>query len=147
MHVRTSGRARSRLTRLTVAMTATGALAVGGLLTAPTASAHPTCDAGFHCQFFTFLGSSRHQEFNSDPNFSDDVFGNGEVVNNNSWAASNSSTGNFESHYYDGFNPTVGGSGFLFCINPGSGADLPTNLRDRASSLILRPRTSVHCLA
>jgi hypothetical protein len=141
---RSVARWRSRLTRFAVVSGVTAAVAAGSVVAASPASAHPTCDPGFHCQFFTFLGSSRHQEFNSDGNLSDDFFDNGAVVNNNSWAASNSSTGGFESHYYDGFNNT---GAFLFCINPGNGANVPVSLRDRASSLRLRPRTSVVCLA
>jgi len=140
-------RVRSRLTRFAVVSGMAAALAAGSVVAAAPASAHPTCPSGYHCQFFLLLGSSRNAEFNSDPNFSDDHFGNGAVVNNNSWAASNSTTSDYESHYYDGFNPYVGGPGFLFCINPHNGANVPVSLRDRASSLLLRHTTSVHCLA
>lgn len=136
-------RGRSRFAKLAVVAAATTAVAAGGLVGAAPASAHPSCDPGSHCQFFLTVGSSRHQEPNSDPNLSDDTFDNGAVVNNNSESASNSSTGNFESHYYDGFNF----SGFLYCINPGNAANLPASLKNRASSLQLRPRTAVVCLA
>jgi hypothetical protein len=136
-------RVRSRLTRFAVVSGMAAALAAGSVVAAAPASAHPTCPSGYHCQFFFFLGSSRHAEFNSDANFSDDFFGNGAVVNNNSWAASNSTNSGYESHYYDGFSY----SGFLFCINPGGGADLPSSLRDRASSMLLRGTTTIHCLA
>jgi hypothetical protein len=143
---------RGRPARLAAVASTTVALAAGGLAMAEPASAHPSCDRGNHCQFWLELpetnpNTSRHQSFNGDPDFSDNRFANGRFVDNNSWAASNSTTQNLESHYYDGYHPAVGGAGFLFCINPGMGANLPTNLRDRASSLILRPRTPVRCLA
>jgi hypothetical protein len=146
MHVRPTSRLRSRLTKVALATAATGALTAAGLATAPAASAQPGCDAGFHCLFLISHGFSVHREFTSDPDFSDDFYDNGEVVNNNAEGAINSSTGNFESHYYDDINPTLGGPGFLFCINPGHSAILPANMQNRVSSLIVRPRTAVQCL-
>lgn len=116
----------------------------------PSAVAGANCSAGYHCLFYTDVNSSKHQYFDSVDHFRGDVFsggdgwGAGQPVSNNSWAASNSSTGNRESHWYDGeFH-----SGFLFCVNPGATVhSLPTNLRDRVSSLRLRPRTTVRCLS
>lgn len=116
----------------------------------PSAVAGVNCSSGFHCLFFSDVNSSKHQYFDSVDHFIGDTFsggngvGAGDPVDNNSWAASNSSTGNRESHWYDGqFH-----SGFLFCVNPGATVhSLPTNLRDRVSSLRLMPRTSVRCLS
>ncbi|HEU5472932.1 MAG TPA: hypothetical protein VFV67_19990 [Actinophytocola sp.] len=116
----------------------------------PPTVAGANCSNGFHCLFFFDVFSSKKQYFDSVDHFRNDTFGGGDgfgagqPVNNNAWAASNSSTGNRESHYYDGeFH-----SGFLFCVNPGATVNsLPSNLRERASSLRLRPRTSVVCLS
>ncbi len=122
----------------------------------PSAGAQPpsvagaNCSAGFHCLFFTTVASSKHQYFDSVDNFNGDTFsggngvGAGAPVDNNSESASNSSTGNRESHYYDLPNHSV----FLFCVNPGATVNsLPDNLKNRASSLRLRPRTPVRCLS
>lgn len=108
------------------------------------------CRNGYHCLFYTDVASSKKEYFDSVDHFNGDTFGGGngdgagQPVDNNSWAASNSSTGNRESHWYDGqFH-----SGFLFCVNPGATVhELPDNLKDRVSSLRLRPRTSVRCLS
>ncbi|MEU4253699.1 hypothetical protein AB0F15_40535 [Amycolatopsis sp. NPDC026612] len=127
-----------------------GLVLAGSAVAAAPAVAGENCSPGNHCLFFSSVASSKHQYFDSVDNFNGDTFsggngvGAGDPVDNNSWAASNSSTGNRESHYYDGANH----SGFLFCVNPGATVhSLPTNLRDRASSLQLRPRTSVVCLS
>ncbi|MGH1554727.1 hypothetical protein ACRAWF_30785 [Streptomyces sp. L7] len=142
----------------------TAMVAVGGAVVAAPASAGPNCDSGYHCVFYSTISSARHQYFNSDPNFSGDIFGdagNGDghnqSVNNNVWSASNSSTGGYESHYYDGASY----SGFLFCVNPGdyisstasngsntsttNGSGLTSSLRDRASSMQLHGTTSIDC--
>lgn len=130
--------------------TTAGLTVAGGIVTSPPAVAGVNCAAGYHCLFYSDVNSSKHSYFDSVNNFNGDVFtggngiGSGQAVNNNSWAASNSSTGNRESHYYDSVNHV----GFLFCVNPGATVhSLPSNLRDRASSLRLRPRTSVVCLS
>ncbi|HEY0640834.1 MAG TPA: hypothetical protein VGD67_24650 [Pseudonocardiaceae bacterium] len=109
------------------------------------------CSSGYHCLFYSTIDSSKHQFFNSDTNFADNTFsggngiGSGQTVNNNSWAASNSSTGGYESHYYDGTGYT---GAFLFCVNPGATVrSLPTSLRDRASSLRLRGTTTIPCIS
>ncbi|MFF0472945.1 hypothetical protein [Streptomyces sp. NPDC004284] len=131
----------------------TAALLVGGgIATASTASAGPSCPAGYHCLFEGSIGSSVHNFFNSDPNFTDDVFSSGHGVNDNSWSASNSSTGGYESHYYKDANYV----NFDFCVNPGSSVSHDQlsddfidgngiGQRDEASSLLLRPTTSVSC--
>lgn len=140
-------RLRSRLARFAVISGVTAAVAAGSLAAAsPAAADHGDgrtyCNPGYHCQFFLELGSSRHSEFNSDPDFRNDYFSNGQVVNNNSWAASNSSTQGYESHYYD----YAGYSRFLFCVNPGSHVyELPEDLKDDASSLRLRGTTTIPC--
>lgn len=107
------------------------------------------CRNGYHCLFFSSVNSSKHEYFDSVDHFNGDRFsggngaGDGELVDNNSWAASNSSTGNRESHWYDGqFH-----SGFLFCVNPGATVHDLGEFRDRVSSLRLRPRTSVRCIS
>lgn len=113
----------------------------------------PYCDAGYHCVFVAGLGSSSRAYFNSDSDFRNDTFSSGSVVNDNIWSASNSSTGNYESHYY--YNPGYGG-GLVFCVNPGSSVNYDQltddsidgngyGQRDEASSLRLRPRTSTRC--
>ncbi|RSM79995.1 hypothetical protein DMH04_30820 [Kibdelosporangium aridum] len=113
----------------------------------------PFCDAGYHCVFFFNLGSARHSYFNTDDNFTNDVFDNHFNVNDNIASASNSSTGGYESHYYYdvGFQ-----GGLVFCVNPGGAVDsheLTTDgirnnhvaQQDEASSLRLRPTTTIPC--
>ncbi|MFH9721872.1 hypothetical protein ACH4M4_02750 [Streptomyces sp. NPDC017254] len=133
---------------------ATTALLVGGgVVTATSASAGYMCGAGYHCAYWGNLGDSgSHDFYNSDTNFTNDYFndnnpapGSGEVVNDNVSSASNSSTGGYESHYYRDINY---GGGLLFCVNPGSQVfmgSLSAAQRDSASSLQLRPSTTVHC--
>ncbi|NYH89366.1 hypothetical protein [Actinopolymorpha rutila] len=76
----------------------------GTVLAAVPASAAPYCASGYHCVFFTYLTGPKHSYFNSDPNFTNDYFTNGAVVNDNVWAASNSSNSGYESHYYRNIN-------------------------------------------
>ncbi|MCX4980613.1 hypothetical protein [Streptomyces sp. NBC_00572] len=133
---------------------ATTALLVGGgVVTATSASAGYMCGAGYHCVFWGNLGdSASHDFYNSDTNFTNDYFsntdstpGSGEVVNDNVSSASNSSTGGYESHYYRDINY---GGGLLFCVNPGSQVfmgSLNATQRDSASSLQMRPSTTIHC--
>lgn len=133
-------RAVVSLTGLVAAMCAVG--------TTP-ASAGANCANGNHCVFWSNVNSSKHSYFNSDRDFWDDFFsggngaGNGERVFNNVWAASNSSTGGYESHYYTNTDYT----GFLFCVNPGDTVyELPSHLKDAASSMRLRGTTSISCI-
>ena len=62
------------------------------------AAAGVNCDGGYHCLFFYNVSSSKKQYFDSVDHFNGDRFsggnghGNGVAVDNNSWAASNSST-------------------------------------------------------
>ncbi|WP_030693794.1 peptidase inhibitor family I36 protein [Streptomyces globisporus] len=132
---------------------ATALLVGGGIATATSASAGPSCPSGYHCLFEGSIGSSVHNYFNSDRNFTDDVFSSGHGVNDNSWSASNSSTGGYESHYY--YDSDYQG-GLVFCVNPGSYVthDRLTDdfvdgnhngQRDEASSLELTGTTSVSC--
>jgi hypothetical protein len=132
-------------------LAAVTATAVG---TAAPASAGPNCPSGNHCVFFTTIAANiRHDYFNSDGNFTNDTFSNDATVNDNVWAASNSSTGGFESHYYYDINNS---GGLIFCVNPGHSVDanqlstdgIPGNhvgQRDEASSLRLRPTTTISC--
>ncbi|MEU1179532.1 hypothetical protein ABZ464_18105 [Streptomyces sp. NPDC005820] len=136
-------------------------VAAGGVVAASPASAGPNCDSGNHCVFFTDINSSKHQYFNTDPDFGNDTFGNGVTVSNQVWSASNSTTGGYESHYYNYTGTDWDANGFLFCVNPGhyanshfgdggtdsraNGAPLPDYLRNKASSLRLRGTTSIDC--
>ncbi|MEV7563965.1 peptidase inhibitor family I36 protein [Streptomyces tanashiensis] len=147
------------LRRRIAAVAASTTLLFGaGVATAGTASAGYGCPSGYHCAFslYTYSGASHHY-FNSDPNFTDDVFdhhavrgdwgyGFGDTVNDKVSAASNSSTGGYESHYYRDINY---GGGLAFCVNPGSSIDdftyMPVDQQNVASSLLLRGTTSVHC--
>ncbi|MEU2233684.1 hypothetical protein ACH4A8_03270 [Streptomyces vietnamensis] len=132
---------------------ATTALIAGaGVATAGSAWAGYKCAPGYHCVFATtyMAGSAQHNFFNSDYNFTDDYFndgadlvGYGENVNDHVNAASNSSTGGYESHYYRDINFQ---GGLLFCVNPGSSVDLGlADWQRQASSLQLRPTTTIHC--
>jgi hypothetical protein len=145
----TNARAARRIGAITGVIT--GMVAAGVAVMATPAAAGVNCAAGFHCVFFLEPDSSKHSYFNSDGDFSNDRFsgGNGsganQIVNNNVDSASNSSTGGFESHYFDGFNGT---GTFLFCVNPGATVHLlPSNLQNRASSLVLTGTTTTHCLS
>jgi hypothetical protein len=132
---------RKRLAIVT-GLTAMATVGIGVFAAAP-ASAGPNCASGYHCVFYAALGSSSHSYFNSDSNFTNDYFSNGAVVNDNVWAASNSSTGGYESHYYRDINY---GGGLVFCVNPGSYVtELPTSQKDVISSLLLRGTTSISC--
>lgn len=146
---RTTSKARSRKGLATL-VGLVAMVAAGGTVMATPAAASTNCASGYHCVFFNSLNSAKHSYFDSDTNFAGDTFnqagvngeGSGQAVNDNTWAASNSSTGGYESHYYvnSGYNT------FLFCVNPGSEVNsLPTAQRDRASSLQLRGTTSISC--
>jgi hypothetical protein len=133
---------------------ATALLVGGGIATASTASAGPYCASGYHCVFYDDLGSETHAFYNSDPDFTDNTFdGTSITINDNVWSASNSSSGGYESHYY--YDTNYGG-GLVFCVNPGSAVhseQLSTDKvrgnhsgqRDEASSLLMRPSTTVSC--
>ncbi|MFE4593557.1 peptidase inhibitor family I36 protein [Streptomyces laurentii] len=132
---------------------ATALLVGAGVATASTASAGPSCPTGYHCAFEGGIGTAVHTYYNSDPDFTDDVFSSGRGVNDNMWAASNSSSGGYESHYYYDVNY---GGGLVFCVNPGSSVNSDRlsddgvdgnhyGQRDEASSLLMRPSTTVSC--
>ena len=127
---------------------------VFGSAAAPSAAvAHPTCPSGYHCVFYANLGGpTRYGFFNSDRDFHDNYFPNGQSVNDNTWSASNSSTGGYESHYWYHENYNA----FLFCVNPGHAVDAPqltddgidgnsVGQRDEATSMSLRGTTSIRC--
>ncbi|MER5890770.1 hypothetical protein ABT160_43710 [Streptomyces sp. NPDC001941] len=127
------------------AITGLAALAAstGVVLGAGPALAGPSCSSGYHCVFKYQVGSTKHSYFDSDANFTNDYFGDGSVVNDNVWGASNSSTGGYESHYYRDINYA---GGLVFCVNPGSSVyELPAGKKDAASSLKLRGTTSISC--
>lgn len=132
---------------------ATALLVGGGIATASTAAAGPSCPSGYHCLFEGSIGTAAHNYFNSDADFRDDAFyPSGHIVNDNSWSASNSSNSGYESHYYK----DPGYQTFNFCVNPGSyvthdrldddGYDgNGKGQRDESSSLLVRGTTSVSC--
>lgn len=150
----TGFRLRSWLMRSAAIVGAIIAVAGMTLATATPASAGRNCPRAFHCVFWTSIADNvRHDYFDSDANFTDDTFTNGANVNDNTWAASNTSTGGFESHYYYDIN---NGGGLVFCVNPGHDVDsgqlstdgIPGNhvgQRDEISSLRLRPTTTIPC--
>lgn len=105
----------NRFRLLTAGGAAAAALTAAALWPATPAAAGPSCDPGNHCAFWYNIGSARHDYFDSDPDFRNDTFTNGEGVDNNVMSASNSSTGNYRSVYYYGYNY----SNFNFCVNPG----------------------------
>ncbi|MFF9162045.1 hypothetical protein ACF081_17490 [Streptomyces longwoodensis] len=149
--------------RIAMVAAVTALMGAGGAVAASPAVAGPRCATGNHCVFWGSIDTARHSYFDTDRDFSNDTFnqsngtngGYGQTVNNNVYSASNSSSSGYESHFYD----TVGGTGFLFCLNPGdyvdtagtdrpgttNGDPLPASLRDRASALVLRGTTSVDC--
>ncbi|MCZ0989336.1 peptidase inhibitor family I36 protein [Streptomyces diastatochromogenes] len=149
----------SFIKRIAMAAGAAALLVGGSVATAGPASAGSYCAAGYHCVFWKQLGTAKHSYFNSDPDFTDDLFeescGEGcyQRVNDDVRSASNSSTGGYESHYYYDINY---GGGLVFCVNPGSQVDssqLSTDnvtgnhigQWDEASSLLLRGTTTIHC--
>ncbi|MEU7021710.1 peptidase inhibitor family I36 protein [Streptomyces sp. NPDC046203] len=149
----TNGKNAGFRRKLAAVAGATALLLGGGVAAATTASAGPSCPSGYHCLFEGSIGGSVHNYYNSDPDFTDDVFSSGHGVNDNSWSASNSSTGGYESHYYYDVNY---GGGLVFCVNPGSsvkdsqlsddGVDgNHVGQRDEASSLLMRPSTTISC--
>jgi hypothetical protein len=121
------------------------------------------CPGGNHCVYYSDFTSWSHNYFNGDQDFTNDTFntenslsntnGQGQIVNDNSWAAANSSSANRESHYYYGTNPSTS-SRLVFCVNPNRQVYLPeddwtpsnnSGKRDEVSALIIRNRTSVVC--
>ncbi|WOX24634.1 peptidase inhibitor family I36 protein [Streptomyces solicathayae] len=134
---------------------ATALLVGGGIATAGPAAADYMCDPGYHCLYWGgYIGdSASHDYYNSDADFRNDTFntnpgtgGYGQTVDDNVSSVSNASTGGYETHLYR--DPGYAG-GLLFCVNPGSeawGADLADfTQEDQASSMKLRPSTTIHC--
>ncbi|MEV5971037.1 hypothetical protein [Streptomyces sp. NPDC051921] len=131
----------------------TALLVGGGVAAATSASAGYMCGAGYHCVYWATIGDSgQHDYYNSDRDFTNDYFdaarpepGSDENVNDNVRAASNSSTGGYESHYYRDIDYK---GGLLFCVNPGSQiwyGGLESWQEAQASSLLLRPSTTIKC--
>ncbi|ANZ41452.1 hypothetical protein BBK82_41370 [Lentzea guizhouensis] len=112
-------------------------------------AAGANCAIGNHCLFWGTVSSARKQYFDSVNHFNGDTFsggaGAGYSVDNNSFAASNSSSSDRESHWYDGQFHT----GAHFCVNPGATVNSLYNVgwHARISSLRLRPRTPERCLS
>lgn len=106
-------------------------------------AAGENCSPGHHCLFYTHVNSAKKEYFDSARYFWDDTFSNGEPVNDNSWAASNSSNRNRESHWYD--EPHYYGA--HMCVNPGDTVHSLAEFgwADRISSLRVMPRTSDPC--
>jgi len=130
---------------------------------AESAGENVACSSGNHCVFYAGFDSAKHSFPNSDTNFSTNTFnqtglnggddGLNEHIDNNIWSASNNSTGGYESHYYYGANYS---GGLVFCVNPGRSVDYTrltddgidgngVGQRDEASSLRLRPTTTITC--
>jgi hypothetical protein len=134
-----------RKSRLLSAVAAAAALAAAVLLPASPAAASPVCDEGYHCGWDIGFDSGKVAFFNSDPDFRDNRFDTGAIVDNNIKSAKNRTSTNYVSYYYSEINYT---GRMLFCVNPGSGID---NLQDdgvagngrglanEASSMLLRP--------
>jgi hypothetical protein len=142
-----SGKRGRLLAAASLVLGVTATLAVG--LATP-ALAGENCDQGNHCVFYTDFASAKHQFFNPSKFFTDYTFdqggtaGHGQPVNDNNWALSNSSTGNYYSVYYlhTWWNTPI------ICVAPGASitADRMTSngvrgdgigQRDEASSLKL----------
>jgi hypothetical protein len=118
---RKSGRRGRRLAAASLVVAVSAALTVGPFATS--ALAGRNCDPGNHCVFYTDFDSAKHQFFNPSKNFVGYTFdqggaaGRGQPVNDNNWALSNSSTGNYYSVYYlhEWWN-----GGALVCVAPGA---------------------------
>ncbi|MGY0004248.1 hypothetical protein [Micromonospora sp. I033] len=140
------GKKVATIAGLTAALTA-----AGGIVAAP-ASAGISCPVGAHCVFYSDFSSAKHEYFVSDNDFANDYFnkggasGKGSLVNNNVWAASNSTSTDYYSLYY--YSPYKYG-GLVFCVQPGSqvsSSQLSSNgtpgdgvgQRDEASSVDIR---------
>jgi hypothetical protein len=93
----------------------TAALMAAALWPAAPAAADPSCPRSHHCGFVLGIGSDRHAFYSSDPDFRDNYFPSGVTVDNNIQSASNSTSGNYRSVYYYGYNY----SNYNFCVNPG----------------------------
>lgn len=135
---------KNRMWRLSVrTCVVVGLMSAGSVAIAQPAVAGVNCPTGHHCLFESSLTSSRHAFTGSDPDLADNTYSNGHTVDDNSGAASNSSTANQQTVYYE----EPGHLGFLFCVNPGSTvASLGPRATDRISSVQVRPRTSIGCL-
>jgi hypothetical protein len=136
---------RRSIARAATAAGSVAAIVLGGVLLGSPAAADVNCRSGYHCVMKDSLNDNqRFDYFNTDTNFTNDYFSNGGgVVNDNVTAASNYTTGAYESHFYVDINHGT----LLFCVNPRSetGTYLPAAQNDRASSLLLRGTTSISC--
>lgn len=101
--------------RFRIAAAAAAVLGALAVVPAAPASADPSCPTGYHCGFNTYIGTESYAFFNSDADFRNNYFPSGQSVDNNIESASNSTSSNYRSAYYYGYNY----SNFAFCVNPG----------------------------
>jgi hypothetical protein len=92
------------------------ALVAAVLVSASPASADSSCDTGYHCGWDFGFSTGKAAFFNSDPDFRDDRFSTGQIVDNNIKSAKNRTSSNYVSVYYYGVNYT---GDIVFCVNPG----------------------------
>jgi hypothetical protein len=93
------------------------ALVAAVLVPASSASADSGCSTGYHCGWDIGFNTGKVAFFNSDPDFRNDSFNTGAVVDNNIKSAKNRTSTNYVSFYYYGVDYT---GGLIFCVNPGS---------------------------
>jgi hypothetical protein len=134
---------------LALALATTGAFAGVGLGSTASAS---SCPSGYHCVYRDVLDDNQIEEFfNNDNAFSNNYFASsGGIVDEQTSAARNSSTGNYRSRYWYHDNQVS----IVFCVNPGSYVgSLPTDgiadngvsRNDEASSLDLAVGSLTGC--
>ena len=104
---------RSRLEGLA----AIALLITATLLAAPPATADSSCDRGFHCGWDIGFDTGKVAFYNSDPDFRDNRFNTGVVVDNNIKSAKNRTSTNYVSLYFYDVNWE---GDVAFCVNPGS---------------------------
>src|SRR6185312_8370807 len=80
------------------------------------------CPRGNHCVCFTDFSSAAHWYFDGDQNFTDDLFDRQTdeafaPVNDNVWAAANSTSNSTERHYSYDITPSTSRR-LVFCLNP-----------------------------
>ena len=86
------------------------------------ASAGPNCTTGYHCGWDIGFGTGKVSFFNEDPDFRDNTFHTGVIVDNNIKTVSNSTSSSYVSVWFNDVNY----QGDWFCVNPGSWVgDLP----------------------
>jgi hypothetical protein len=99
-----------------VGAAAATALVAAVLVPASPASADSSCSIGNHCGWDIGFNTGKVSFFNSDPDFRNDRFNTGVVVDNNIKSAKNRTSSNYVSVYYYGVDYT---GDVVFCVNPG----------------------------